>query len=122
MTEKINNAKLAQEQHDEQVRIKKQAESSKIESLEGKTKTVTIRKGTDQEYTLELQFPGVERASTLIEDSRNPFGQPNLPELLKESLKDVVIAPHIESLKWWNYHEGLYEAANTVLIFLTEKL
>ena len=32
MTEKINNAKLAQEQHDEQVRIKKQAESSKIES------------------------------------------------------------------------------------------
>lgn len=122
MTEKINNAKLAQEQHDEQVRIKKQAESSKIESLEGKTKTVTIRKGTDQEYTLELQFPGVERASTLIEDSRNPFGQPNLPELLKESLKDVVIAPHIESLKWWNYHEGLYEAANTVLNFLTEKL
>ncbi|PEG90754.1 MULTISPECIES: hypothetical protein [Lactobacillus] len=122
MTEKINNAKLAQEQHDEQVRIKKQAESSKIESLEGKTKTVTIRKGTDQEYTLELQFPGVERASTLIEDSRNPFGQPNLPELLKESLKDVVIAPHIESLKWWNQHEGLYEAANAVLNFLTEKL
>ena len=122
MTEKINNAKLAQEQHDEQVRIKKQAESSKIESLEGKTKTVTIRKGTDQEYTLELQFPGAERASTLIEDSRNPFGQPNLPELLKESLKDVVIAPHIESLKWWNCHEGLYEAANAVLNFLTEKL
>ena len=122
MTEKINNAKLAQEQHDEQVRIKKQAESSKIESLEGKTKTVTIRKGTDKEYTLELQFPGVERASTLIEDSRNPFGRPNLPELLKESLKDVVIAPHIESLEWWNHHEGLYEAANAVLNFLTEKL
>lgn len=122
MTEQINNAKMAQKTHDEQEKIKKEAESSKIESLVGKTKVVTIRKGTKQEYKLQLAFPGVQKASTLLENSRNPFGQFNLPELLEESLKDVVVAPHIESLKWWDKHEGLYEAANAVLNFLTEKL
>lgn len=122
MTEKINNAKLAQKAHDEQVKIKQEAESSKIETLTGKTKIVTIRKGTKKEYKLELAFPGVERATTLLEDSRNPFGQFNLPALLEESLKDVVITPHIESLKWWNDHAGLYEAANAVMNFLTEEL
>lgn len=123
MTEtKIDNAKLAQQAHDEQVRINKEAESSRIEDLSTRQKTVAINEGTDAEYHLLLKFPGARKASTLIEDSRNPFGQPNLPALLEASLKDVVILPHIKSLDWWNDHEGLYEAANAVYSFLTKSL
>lgn len=123
MTEtKINNAKLAQEAHDEQVRINKEAESSKVEPLTARQKTVAIKDGSDHEYHLLLKFPGVRKASQLIEDSRNPFGQPNLPVLLESSLKDVVVLPHIKSLDWWDDHEGLYEAANAVYLFLTKPM
>ena len=122
MSEEINNAKLAEKAHEEQMKSKEEAESSKITPLTAVSKTVTIREDTDQEYQLKLQFPGVEEATEILENSRNPFGAINRPELLRESLKHVIIQPKIKSIKWWNDHEGLYEAAEAVLNFLTEKL
>ena len=63
MSEEINNAKLAEKAHEEQMKIKEEAESSKVTPLTALSKTVTIREDTDQEYQLKLQFPGVEEAT-----------------------------------------------------------
>lgn len=120
--EKINNAKLAEKAHEEQVRIAKEAESSKIDPLTSQEETVVINEDTDQEYKLKLRFPGVRKASTMIEDCRNPFGQPNLPVLLESALKDVIVQPRIKNLDWWNTHKGLYEAAGKVYQFLTKDM
>lgn len=56
MSEEINNAKLAEKAHEEQMKIKEEAESSKVIPLTALSKTVTIREDTDQEYQLKLQF------------------------------------------------------------------
>lgn len=116
------NAKLAMAAHNKQNKQNEQAHTSEIASIMGKTKTITIAKGTNHEYQLTLQFPGVVRASEIEDNAANRFGNINFTELMRESLRDVIVSPHIKSLDYWNTHVGFNEVTLAVLRFLNDGL
>lgn len=116
------NAKLAMAAHNKQNKQNEQAHTSEIASIMGMTKTITIAKGTDNEYQLTLQFPGVVRASEIEDNAANRFGNINFTELMREAIRDVIVSPHITSLDYWNTHVGFSEVTLAVLRFLNDGL
>lgn len=96
------------------------AESSKVENMLGKTEVVYIEEGKPTEYGLKLQYPGSTRALQ-IQTISAPNGDFDPVKLMDEAIKDVIVVPRIKSVDdFWNVHEGLSEAVQKVLQFLTK--
>lgn len=115
------NAELAIEAHNKQTKIKKKAESSTIVNMMGKTQDFVICEGTDQEYTITLQYPGAARALEIedIAATGKSVGDIAYSTLMNEAIKDVIVMPRVQSIdSYWNDHAGLAEVAITVLSFL----
>lgn len=115
-----SNAELALEAHQKQVKSAKDAESSTIASMMGKTKTIVVAQDTDHEYSLTLQFPGVARAMEIEDIASNQYGNMVFSLLMKEAIKDVIVSPKINSLDFWDTHAGLGEVTIQVLTFLND--
>jgi hypothetical protein len=120
--DKKTNAELALEAHKKQVKKANKIENSEIASTLGKTKEITVAKGTDQEYTLTLQYPGTARALEILDLSSNKYDHVAFSLLMQEAIKDVIVSPKITSLSFWDKHKGLSEVAAEVLSFLNEGL
>ena len=119
---KKTNSELALEAHNKQVKTAKQAKTSEIETMMGKTQEITLGKGTDKEYTVVLQFPGVARAMEIEDIAANRFNNIAFSALMEECVKDVIVSPKISSVNYWNSHPGLDELAPQVLRFLNQGL
>ena len=119
---KKTNSELALEAHNREVKTAKQAKTSEMENMMGKTKEITLEKGTDKEYTVVLQFPGVARAMEIEDIAANRFGNIAYSALMDECIKDVIVSPKINSLNYWNSHPGLGELTLEVLRFLNNGL
>lgn len=119
-TTKKTNSELALEAHKKQVKTVKLAETSSIANMMGKTRDVVLGEGTDNEYTATLQFPGVARAMEIEDIATNRFGNIAFGLLMEEAIKDVIVAPKIKSLDFWNTHVGLDQISLEVLSFLNE--
>lgn len=119
---KKTNAELALEAHQKQVKKVNAVENSEIASTLGKTKDITIAKGTEQEYMLTLQYPGTARALEIMDLSSNKYDHVAFSLLMQEAIKDVIVSPRITSLSFWDKHKGLSEVAAEVLSFLNEGL
>ena len=117
---KKTNSELALEAHQKQVKSAKLAETSTITSMMGKTKDIVVAKGTDHEYTITLQFPGVARAMEIEDIASNQYGNMVFSLLMKEAIKDVIVSPKINSLDFWDTHAGLGEVTIEVLSFLND--
>ncbi|QHJ85249.1 MAG: hypothetical protein [Bacteriophage sp.] len=120
-TTKKTNAELAIEAHNKQTKTKKKAESSTIANMMGKTQDFVICEGTDQEYTITLQYPGGARALEIedIAGTGKAVGDIAYGTLMNEAIKDVIVMPRVQSIdSYWNTHGGLDEVAITVLSFL----
>lgn len=115
-----SNSELALEAHQKQVKSAKDAESSTIASMMGKTKTIVIAQDTEHEYSLTLQFPGVARAMEIEDIASNQYGNMVFSLLMKEAIKDVIVSPKINSLDFWDTHAGLGEVTIQVLTFLND--
>lgn len=115
-----SNAELALEAHQKQVKSAKDAESSTIASMMGKTKTIVVAQDTEHEYSLTLQFPGVARAMEIEDIASNQYGNMVFSLLMKEAIKDVIVSPKINSLDFWDTHAGLGEVTIQVLTFLND--
>lgn len=115
-----SNSELALEAHQKQVKSAKDAESSTIASMMGKTKTIVVAQDTDHEYSLTLQFPGVARAMEIEDIASNQYGNMVFSLLMKEAIKDVIVSPKINSLDFWDTHAGLGEVTIQVLTFLND--
>lgn len=119
---KKTNSELALEAHKKQVGTIKSAESAKIEKQIGKTKEFVIAEGTDDEYTIILQFPGVARALEIQDIAANRYDNIAFGVMMREAIKDVIVSPKITSLGFWDEHAGLGEVAAYVNSFLNEGL
>lgn len=119
---KKTNSELALEAHQKQTGIIKSAESAKIEKQIGKTKEFVIAEGTDDEYTIVLQFPGVARALEIQDIAANRYDNIAFGLLMKEAIKDVIVSPKITSLGFWDEHAGLGDVAAHVNSFLNAGL
>lgn len=115
-----SNSELALEAHQKQVKSAKDAESSTIASMMGKTKTIVVAQDTDHEYSLTLQFPGVARAMEIEDIASNQYGNMVFSLLMKEAIKDVIVSPKINSLDFWDTHASLGEVTIQVLTFLND--
>ena len=115
-----SNSELALEAHQKQVKSAKDAESSTIASMMGKTKTIVVAQDTGHEYSLTLQFPGVARAMEIEDIASNQYGNMVFSLLMKEAIKDVIVSPKINSLDFWDTHAGLGEVTIQVLTFLND--
>lgn len=115
---KKTNSELAIEAHNEQVKKANAIEKSEIASLMGKTTDVIIAEGTEQEYTITLQYPGAARALEIEDIATNKFGNIAFTPLMEEAIKDVIVVPKVTSLDFWNSHPGLDEVSLSVLSFL----
>ncbi|MCO6534375.1 hypothetical protein [Lactobacillus sp.] len=115
-----SNSELALEAHQKQVKSAKDAESSTIASMMGKTKTIVVAQDTEHEYSLTLQFPGVARAMEIEDIASNQYGNMVFSLLMKEAIKDVIVSPKINSLDFWDTHAGLGEVTIQVLTFLND--
>lgn len=115
-----SNSELALEAHQKQVKSAKDAESSTIASMMGKTKTILVAQDTEHEYSLTLQFPGVARAMEIEDIASNQYGNMVFSLLMKEAIKDVIVSPKINSLDFWDTHAGLGEVTIQVLTFLND--
>lgn len=115
---KKTNSELAMEAHNEQVKKANAIEKSEIASLMGKTADVIIAEGTDQEYTITLQYPGAARALEIEDIATNKYGNIAFTPLMEEAIKDVIVVPKVTSLDFWNSHPGLDEVSLSVLSFL----
>lgn len=121
-TNKKTNAELALKAHEDQVKTIKQAQTSEIENMMGKTKEITLCKGTDKEYTVVLQFPGVARAMEIEDIAANRYNNLALSVFMEECVKDVIVSPKINSVNYWNSHPGLDELTPQVVNFLNDGL
>ena len=119
---KKTNSELALEAHNKQVKTAKEAKTSEIETMMGKTQEITLGEGTDKEYTVVLQFPGVARAMEIEDIAANRFNNIAFSVLMEECVKDVIVSPKISSVNYWNSHPGLDELAPQVLRFLNQGL
>ena len=119
---KKTNSELALEAHDREVKNAKQAKTSEMENMMGKTKEITLCKGTDKEYTVVLQFPGVGRAMEIEDIAANRYNNLALSVFMQECVKDVIVSPKINSVNYWNSHPGLGELTLEVLRFLNNGL
>lgn len=118
---KKTNAELALEAHDKQVKRAKTIENASIGNMMGKTKDIVIAEGTEHEYTLTLQFPGVARAMEIEDIAANRFGGIAYEILMQEAIKDVIVSPKITSIdSFWNKYKGCGTATIKVLNFLNE--
>lgn len=115
-----SNSELAIEAHKKQAKSAKTVEESTIENIMGKTKDIVIAEGTDHEYTVTLQFPGAARAMEIEDIASNKFGNIVYSLLMQEAIKDVIVAPKIKSLDFWNTHAGLGDVTIEVLSFLNQ--
>lgn len=118
---KKTNSELALEAHAKQNKSKKKSESSTIVNMMGKTQDFVICEGTDQEYTITLQYPGAARALEIedIAATGKSVGDIAYSTLMNEAIKDVIVMPRVQSIdSYWNDHAGLAEVAITVLSFL----
>lgn len=119
---KKTNAELALEAHQKQVKKANKIENSEIASTLGKTKEITVAKGTDHEYTLTLQYPGTARALEIMDVASNKYDHIAFSLLMNEAIKDVIVSPKITSLSFWDKHKGLGEVAAEVSSFLNKGL
>ncbi|QHJ78301.1 MAG: hypothetical protein [Bacteriophage sp.] len=119
---KKTNSELALEAHDREVKNAKQAKTSEMENMMGKTKEITLCKGTDKEYTVVLQFPGVGRAMEIEDIAANRYNNLALSIFMQECVKDVIVSPKISSVNYWNSHPGLDELTPQVVNFLNKGL
>lgn len=119
---KKTNSELALEAHDREVKNAKQAKTSEMENMMGKTKEITLCKGTDKEYTVVLQFPGVGRAMEIEDIAANRYNNLALSVFMQECVKDVIVSPKINSVNYWNSHPGLDELTPQVVNFLNQGL
>lgn len=96
--------------------IDKQEKSSEIASLTGKPTFLTINKGKKNEYTLEVIFPGVAKASSLRDDARTPMGIIDQTYFMKNvAIKELIVRPKIYSLDWFDKRGGYDDAYNKIL-------
>lgn len=116
------NAKKALEIHKQQQLNLNSAEDSEIESIMGKTTTVTIAEDSEHPYTLTLRFPGTARASQIEDDASNQYGNINFTALMEQAIQYVIVSPKIKSLDFWDTHEGYSEVSAQVLNFLNAGL
>lgn len=122
-TTKASTVKAGEESAAKSRSLAKKVADSAIPDRRQKTQTVTIKKGTPQEYDLVLAFPGVVAASQLREGARNIFGQIDRTALMEDAIKSVIVEPQISSLDdFWNDHAGFDEATDTVINFLADNL
>lgn len=123
---KIIDAETAKKISDDAVqenkKIAKQLEASKIAPTKGRTKTVVIGEGTDYEYSVVMQFPGVVRASAIRDDAMNPYGNINRTVFAQELIDDIIVSPKINSLEFFETHRGYDELINEGLEFLISGL
>lgn len=98
-----------------------QLQSSQIVNQRGITKTITVNAGTDKEYSLTLQFPGVGIASQIEDDATASGGNIRFTDLMRAAINnDVFVQPHIKSIDFWDTHKGYGEVAGEVLSFLND--
>lgn len=118
---KKTNAELALEAHDKQVKQAKAIENASIGNMMGKTEDIVIAEGTDHEYTLTLQFPGVARAMEIEDIAANRYGGIAYEIFMEEAIKDVIVSPKIKSINsFWNKYKGCGTATIAVLNFLNK--
>lgn len=101
---------------------KDQAQNNVITSRFMKTKTVKINKGESDEQTFLLQFPGTVRASQMIDDSSNPFGNTNMTYFMGQAIDKIIVEPKIKDLAYFDTHHGYHELYDAVYSFLTDGL
>lgn len=114
--------RMADEIHATQRKVAEQAKLSAIPSRMGQRKNVTIAKGTDQEYTLTLQFPGTRVASQIRDGAMNVFNNISRAGLMEQAIQSIIVNPHIESLDFWDTHAGYDEVCDEVMLFLSDML
>ena len=101
---------------------KQQAANNVITSRFGKTETFKINEGEDDEQTVMLQFPGTIKASDLMDGAANPFGNINRTFFMEQAIKNVIVAPKMKDLSWFDTHHGYNEVFEKAYSFLTEGL
>lgn len=130
MSEEIENRNVKNNQSDDKVTrmadeskhlqdmmalIDKQEKSSEIADLNNKPTFLTINKGKRNEYTLEVMFPGVAKASSLRDDARNGFGTIDQTYFMRDvAIKELIVRPKIYSLDWFGKRGGYDDAFNKI--------
>lgn len=100
---------------------KKQYQTSEITNQYGITKDITVNEGTDKEYTLTVQYPGIAIASQIEDDATNTNGSIRFSNLMQGAVdNDLFVQPHIKSVAFWDNHKGYGEVAGAVLSFLND--
>lgn len=95
--------------------IDDQEKSSEIAALNNKPNFLTINKGKHNEYTLEVMFPGVAKASRLRDNARNGFGGIDQTYFMKEiAIKELIVRPKIYSLDWFGRRGGYDDAFDKI--------
>ncbi len=103
--------------------IDKQEKSSEIANLNNQPVFLTINKGKRNEYTLEVMFPGVKRASRLRDESRNGFGGIDQTYFMENvALKELIVRPKIYSLDWFGRRGGYDDAFNKIYDWFDKSL
>ncbi|WP_281830332.1 hypothetical protein [Lactobacillus amylolyticus] len=106
---------------DEMAKRNKQYETSAIVDQKGITKDIVLNEGTQYEYMLTLQFPGVATASQIEDDATGDNGQIRFTDLMQAVIdNDVIVRPHIKSLDFWDTHKGYGQVGAEVLQFLNQ--
>lgn len=119
------NAKKAVEMAQQLKDNAKGAATSQMKSIMGYTKTVKIGEDVDPDlaYSITLRFPGVARASDIIDGSENPFGNLIRTAFLEECIRHVVVSPKIKDLdEFFDTHIGYNEVFDECRNFLNQGL
>jgi G:T/U-mismatch repair DNA glycosylase len=120
-TEAAQDTKPTVNLADEMAKHNKQYETSAIVDQKGITKDIVLNEGTQYEYMLTLQFPGVATASQIEDDATGENGQIRFTDLMQAVIdNDVIVRPHIKSLDFWNTHKGYGQVGAEVLRFLNK--
>lgn len=99
----------------------KQLKDSAIVNQKGISKDVVINEGTEHEYTLTMQFPGVAVASSIEDDATRADGSIRFTDLMQGAVDNgVFVQPRIKSLDFWDTHKGYGEVAGELLNFLND--
>ncbi|MCV3742957.1 hypothetical protein OQI89_10555 [Lentilactobacillus diolivorans] len=116
------NKKLAEKVANVNQLAREQSQKNVITTRFSKTEVVKTDEGTDHEQTYLLHFPGTFAAQNLIDSAMNPFNNINKTYFMQEAVKQIVEAPKIKDLAYFNDHHGFSELFEKIYSFLDKGL
>lgn len=119
---KKTNKEIADTIQEQRATARDQSNNNTITSRFMKTALVKIHEGEEDEQSFLLQFPGTTRASDLIDNAQNVFGNINRTYFMQEALKQVVVEPKIKDLAYFDTHAGYSDLYEEIRSFLAERL